>query len=148
VSRSDEQHPPEATEPDAEPDAEPDDSVWEVTDHQGTDGERLRKARAPQTLGSAVDAFVAQHGWAVRLRGARLFDRWEEVVGPELAKRCEPVRVAGGTLTVRAENQTWATQIRYMTTRLRDQAAAVIGEDLVKEVRIIVGPLEGTASDP
>ncbi|MBW3663206.1 MAG: DUF721 domain-containing protein [Actinobacteria bacterium] len=126
---------------------DPDDDVWAVTDHETTEGERLRAARAPQTVGSVVDAFVAEHGWAVRLRGARLFDRWEEVVGPALAKRCEPVRVVGGTLTVRAENQTWATQIRYMTTRLREQAAAAIGADLVKEVRIIVGPLEGTTSD-
>jgi predicted nucleic acid-binding Zn ribbon protein len=120
----------------------PTDDDYTVEDRTG-----LRIVPAPETVGGLLGGYVDQRGWGERLRGARLTDRWEDVVGPELARRCEPVRVAGGVLVVRAESQTWATQLSYMTRQLVSQVNDHLGSGRVREVRVVVGPL-GRGEDP
>jgi predicted nucleic acid-binding Zn ribbon protein len=124
--------------------APPSDDDWTVEEEE-TDG--VRRISPPTPVGETLGAFVRRRGWDERLRGATAWSRWEDIVGPDLVTRCEPVRVAGGTLLVRAENQVWATQLRYLTTQLVDNAERVLGEGTVKEVRIVVGPLEGAPND-
>lgn len=104
-------------------------------------GETLRRVNAPDQLDDLLPDLIADRGWGDRLQASAVVNRWEEIAGPELAKRCEAVRVAGGTLVVRAVDQTWATQLKYMTTQLVDRANQVIGRTVVHQLRITVGPL-------
>lgn len=99
----------------------------------------LRPVRGPESIGASLAAVVDRRRWSDRLRGAAIHGRWEEIVGPELAQRCEPVRLAGGILVIRAESAAWATQLSYLTSRITERAREVVGEDLVREVRITVG---------
>ncbi|MFA9431574.1 DUF721 domain-containing protein [Egicoccus sp. AB-alg2] len=118
----------------------PSDDDWTVAEEE-TDG--IRRISRPTAIGDSLQTFVRRKGWEERLRGASAWSHWEQIVGPELAARCEPVRLAGGTLVIRAESQVWATQLRYLTTQLLANARAVLGEQAVRELRLTVGPLEG-----
>lgn len=120
--------------------APPRDEDWTVEDDQ-TDG--VVKITAPTPVGDTLRSLVSRRGWDERLRGASAWSRWEEIVGPDLAARCEPVRLVSGTLTVRAENQVWATQLRYMLPHLRANAESVLGAGTVREVTVVVGRLQG-----
>ena len=123
--------------------APPSEDDWTVPEDD-TDG--LRRVAPPASVGEALGAFVRRMGWEERLRGSDALSRWESIVGPELAARCEPVRVAGGTLVIRAENQVWATQLRYLAPQLGANVDRVLGAGTVHQVRIVIGPLEGTDS--
>jgi predicted nucleic acid-binding Zn ribbon protein len=125
--------------------APPTDDDW-VTPDPDTDG--VHRVRPPTPIGADLERFLAQRGWSERLRGTRVFARWDEIVGTDLAGRCEPVRVAGGTLVIRAESQVWATQLRYLTPTLLRSAEQILGADTVREVRLVVGPLQGTQEAP
>lgn len=118
----------------------PDDEDWTVPEVV-TDG--VRRISPPEPIGDALERFVARRGWDERLRGANAWARWADIVGGDLAERCEPVRLAGGTLVVRASTQAWATQLRYLTGQLRSNAERLLGPGTVTQVRIVVGPLEG-----
>jgi predicted nucleic acid-binding Zn ribbon protein len=120
--------------------APPTDDDWTVPE-EDTDG--VRRISRPTPVGDTLEAYLDRRGWGERLRAATAWSRWDEVVGPELAARCEPVRLAGGTLVVRAESQVWATQLRYMLPQLQQKAEEVLGAGTVREVRVVVGPLEG-----
>lgn len=123
---------------DPEP-ADPD-RDWTVADENESG---LMRTRAPASVGDAVRDLLARRGWDERLAGASASQRWDEVVGPDLAARCEPVRLAGGTLVVRAESQAWVAQLRYLIPQLTANANAILGAGRVREVRLVVGPLEG-----
>ena len=69
-------------------------------------------------------------------------------MGPELAEHCEPVRVAGGSLVIRAENQVWATQLRYLVPQLEANVNQALGAGTVRDVRIVIGPVDDTTSKP
>lgn len=120
--------------------APPTDDDWVVAD-EDTDG--LRRIGAPTPVADTLASYVERRGWGERLRGANAWSRWDEIVGADLADRCEPVRLAGGSLVVRAESQVWATQLRYLLPQLRANVDEVLGPGTVKDVRIVVGPLEG-----
>lgn len=107
------------------------------------DQDGLRRVGPPTTIGQDLQSFIERRGWAERLRGADAWSRWDEIVGRELASRCEPVRLVHQTLTIRAESSVWATQLRYLVTQLTANAQQVLGEGAVTEIRIVVGALEG-----
>lgn len=117
----------------------PTDDDWTVAE-EDTDG--VRRLRAPTAVGDTLAGVLQRRGWGERLHAATLASRWTELVGPQLAERCQPVRLAGGCLVVRAESQAWATQLRYLHSQLQANANELLGGVRVREVRIVVGPLE------
>jgi predicted nucleic acid-binding Zn ribbon protein len=118
----------------------PEDDDWTVA---AADSDGLVRITPPTAVGETLATLIQRRGWDERLRGATAASRWVEIVGEPLADRCEPVRLVHGTLTVRAENQVWATQLRYMLPHLRASAEDVLGPGTVKEVTIVVGHLQG-----
>ncbi|MFP4147877.1 MAG: DUF721 domain-containing protein [Nitriliruptoraceae bacterium] len=120
--------------------APPDADGWVAAEE---DSDALHRVRAPSPLGDALAGYVASRGWGERLRAGQVFRAWDAIVGADLAARCEPVRVAGGVLTIRAESNAWATQLRYLTPALLRNAREVLGPDAVRTIRLVVGPLRG-----
>ena len=118
----------------------PAEDEWTVPDGD-TDG--VRRISRPTPIAESLETFLRRRGWSERLQGATAFNRWPDMVGADLAQHCEPVRLAGRTLVVRAESQVWATQLRYLLPQLRARVEEVLGEGSVAEVRVVVGPLEG-----
>lgn len=111
---------------------------------EDTDG--LRRLPPPTPIGETLLTELQRRGWGERLHAATLAARWDEVVGPALAPRCEPVRVAGGTLVIRAATAVWATELRYLGPQVLVNVATVLGSDKVAQVRMVVGPLERDVS--
>jgi len=120
----------------------PDD--WTVADG---DEPTLTRVEGPTALAGELAKLSRRPGWGERLGAARVWAAWEEMVGPELAAHCEPVRLAGKVLVVRADSPPWATQLRYLTGQLIGRAETALGPGSVREVRVVVGPLEGQAGD-
>jgi predicted nucleic acid-binding Zn ribbon protein len=117
----------------------PTDDEWTVPVEE-TDG--IRRISPPTPVGESLATLIRVGGWEERLRGASAWTHWEDIVGADMARRCEPVRLAGGTLVVRAESAVWATQLRYLIPQLQANAVEVLGEGTVREVKIVVGVLE------
>ncbi len=110
------------------------------------EGGALRPTRAPSPVGDLLHGLVERRGWTERLRGAAVFSHWEELVGPELARRCRPVRLAGGLLVVQAESTVWAAEVAYLVGEVIARTAEVFGQGLVLDVRVVVGSLAGPSS--
>lgn len=115
----------------------------EDSDLVQTDEDTLEVRRRPSRLGDVMSELVDRRRWHDRLEGAGIFRVWEDVVGAHLAQRCEPVKLVGGRLVVRAENPAWATQVRYLTTTIIERADEVLRPGLVERVDVVVGDLRG-----
>jgi len=116
----------------------PDD--WSVAED---DEPTLQRVEGPQEIGGEIARLLRRPGWSERLGAARVAAAWDDIVGEQLAAHCEPVRLAGRVLVVRASTPAWATQLRYLTTQLIERAEAVLGPGSVREVNVTVGRLEG-----
>lgn len=125
----------------AAPDLPPTPEDWTVA---ADDDAHLTRVEGPTALSGELARLARRPGWAERLGAARVEAAWLDIVGEELAAQCEPVRLAGKVLTIRAASPVWATQLRYLTAQLLQRSADVMGPGSVTSVTIVVGALQGT----
>ena len=64
-----------------------------------------------------------------------MFGRWEQLVGPEIAGRCEPVSLVDGELVLQAESTAWATQLRMLSAQLMAKINAEVGAGTISRIR-------------
>jgi predicted nucleic acid-binding Zn ribbon protein len=69
-----------------------------------------------------------------------VFDRWPELVGPQVAARATPVSLRDGTLVVAVDDPAWATQIRFLEAQVLTGLAAALGPDEVTRIEVKVRP--------
>ncbi len=81
----------------------------------------------------------------------RLKDRWPEIVGAELSRLCEPVRIIkgrggpkgvhqGGTLEIRTAGS-YAPLIQHQSAALLERLNLFLGAGAIARLRIVQGPL-------
>lgn len=97
-------------------------------------------------LPGAVDTKEALR--AVRAR--RVFQRWPDIVGPEMATRSFPDRWDRGTLYVAVTGSAWAQELRLMREPILARLAEIAGDSqLFVQVRFGVRPLpDRTVEEP
>lgn len=109
--------------------------------------------RPPPPAGRALSAYVrsldAKYG-----QGANaLMARWREVVGPEIARRTEPVKLTRGrsggpsTLEIRVAGPA-AAIIQHQAHEVLARVNAFLGPEAVQKLRIVQGPLQRPESAP
>jgi hypothetical protein len=96
--------------------------------------------RGPQRLGDSLDGALA--GLAPRSGPppaagspespaagslSAVFTRWEEIVGPAVARHVRPLRLSGGVLVVAVDQPAWATQVRALGAGLLTRVGEVGG---------------------
>ncbi|WNM27321.1 DciA family protein [Demequina capsici] len=97
------------------------------------------KGRDPQPMSDAVAALMRRMGWAEQIEITSVTARWREVVGDQIADRCEPLGFEDGVLTVKASTTAWATQLTLMKGQLTHRLNEEFGRDLVKDLKVL-GP--------
>ena len=69
-----------------------------------------------------------------------VWSHWAEIVGDAIAGNAEPTSLKKGILRVRAISPTWAQELTYLATEIKERANAMAGSDVVREVRVWTGP--------
>jgi hypothetical protein len=96
-------------------------------------------------VGGALQTAFARQGFAA----VDIVSHWEEIVGPELATRTEPMRLvwprrddpdSSGTLTVRVEGA-YALELQYLTPVVIERVNRYFGWACVGRIAIRQGPV-------
>ncbi len=82
------------------------------------------------------------------MRELEVFNRWEEAVGPQIARKAHPVQIHQGRLTVAVENPVWSQQLSLLRKDLLRNIAGVIGEGLVDSLYFVSGKGEAPGREP
>jgi predicted nucleic acid-binding Zn ribbon protein len=69
-----------------------------------------------------------------------IWRRWPQIVGEDIARNAEPTSLKEGVLRIRTSTPTWATEMSYLTTDIKDRVNEAIGKKLVREVKIWTSP--------
>jgi predicted nucleic acid-binding Zn ribbon protein len=84
-----------------------------------------RRDDGPRPLDGSLDALSSKLGMAESRGLAKLFARWDEIVGPAIASHVKPVRLDKNSLVVTVDHPAWATQVRHLGDDLLDRVADV-----------------------
>lgn len=80
---------------------------------------RLADTAAPKPLRDGLERFIHSLGAPPVSVVTGLRQRWEELVGPELAAETRPVEMVDGVLTVGCRDAVHAAQIGWMEAQIR-----------------------------
>jgi predicted nucleic acid-binding Zn ribbon protein len=92
--------------------------------------------RDPQPFGRIASRIAVERGWNTSLATGQVFGQWAKLVGEDVAEHAQPVALKDGELTVRASSTAWAMQLRTLQGQLLGKIAAVVGNGVVKKMRI------------
>jgi len=90
----------------------------------------------PQPLNAAVGGLLSARGWRQRVAVGAVFGDWPQIVGPQLATHTRPDGFDNGELTVVADSDAWAAQVRLMAPQLIKRLAEELGHGTVTRIRV------------
>jgi predicted nucleic acid-binding Zn ribbon protein len=90
----------------------------------------------PQPLNAAVGGLLSARGWRQRVAVGAVFVDWPLIVGPQLATHTRPEGFENGELTVTADSDAWAAQVRLMSPQLIKRLAEELGHGTVTRIRV------------
>jgi hypothetical protein len=71
---------------------------------------------------------------------ARVFESWKEMVGEQVAARCEPASLGRGVLKVWAASAPWANELKYLAPEVIRRVNAGVGREVVRELKVALRP--------
>ena len=93
------------------------------------DSDELRPA------GEILSTLMTSLGLAGRLREREALERWPALVGEEIARRSEAVRIREGVLYVRVRSAAWSQELLFLKGKILSEYADALGTGLVKDIR-------------
>lgn len=94
-------------------------------------------------LAELIERAVGRPAIIKQLKAQRAMRHWPLCVGEGLADKCRPSSFVGGRLTVMAKSSAWAQELQFHKETIRQRFNKLVGEDLVSDIRIQVGSIEG-----
>ncbi|WP_062070510.1 DUF721 domain-containing protein [Demequina sediminicola] len=111
----------------------------EKREEKRRDSRPFAAGRDPLAMSDAVTALMRRMGWTEQVEMSSVIGRWREVVGDQIADKCEPLSFDEGVLTVRASSTAWATQLHMMNGDIRHRINEEFGREIVRDLKIL-GP--------
>jgi hypothetical protein len=93
-------------------------------------------------IGDEVSRTLARSGSRDALPLAKITEAWPAAVGPAVARRAWPLRIArDGTLHVATASATWSNELTLLGDEILVQLRARLGDDTPAKLRFAVGPV-------
>jgi hypothetical protein len=93
-------------------------------------------------IGDEVSRTLARSGSRDALPLARITAAWPSAVGPAVARRAWPLRIArDGTLHVATASATWSHELDLLGGEILAQLRARVGDDAPAKLRFAAGPI-------
>ncbi len=100
---------------------------------------RRRLQGDPERLGRLVPRVLEDLGLEGAARIVAIAERWEEAVGPDIARHCQPSSLRDGTLEATVDSSAWCQQLRLQTPQILDALRQVFGAEAPTGLRLRVG---------
>ncbi len=89
----------------------------------------------PEAIGPIVRKIVSRLGLEGLATSSRVFEVWNSVVGPAIARHAQPYSLRDGTLIVNVESSVWLSQLdRYRKKQIREKLNRSLPHPLVKRI--------------
>ncbi len=100
---------------------------------------RRRGSSEPARIGRLVPLVRKDLGFDETVRILRVAERWEEAVGPEIARHCQPVALRHGRLEASVDSSVWCQQLQLRSPEILASLRQVLGDDAPSELWLRVG---------
>jgi predicted nucleic acid-binding Zn ribbon protein len=104
-------------------------------------GSRERDQHAGlRKLDGVLETVVSRLGLRRDLDDYRIFEAWERVVGEQIARNAQPVRLDAKRLVVNVKNAVWMQELALLREDIRRRINEWMGRELVQDLFLVLGP--------
>ena len=104
--------------------------------------------REPAAIRNVLLDGARKWGLESPLEISRIFTAWREMVGDQVAARCEPAALGNGVLKVWAASAPWANELKYLAPEVIRRVNAGVGRPVVRELKVSLRPVARSGARP
>jgi predicted nucleic acid-binding Zn ribbon protein len=104
--------------------------------------------RGPERIDGILSEILARLGANRDLAECRLWEVWDDVVGPAVARNAQPLRFASQRLVVSVKSTGWMQELSMLRAELTERLNDRIGQRLVSEIFFVLGRVEEKTRSP
>lgn len=101
-----------------------------------------KKLDKPADLGSILQDAMKASRLDVHLDAYRLWQKWEDTVGPTIAQNAKPEAIKGKLLLVNVSSAPWMQQLQFLKTELIEKVNESLGREVIHDIRFKIGPVD------
>ena len=101
-----------------------------------------KKMSSPAPLGTVLQQAMEASRIDIDLDAYRLWQQWEDVVGPTIAQNTRPEAIKGKLLLVNVSSAPWMQQLQFLKPELIEKLNEALGKEVVGDIRFKIGPLD------
>ena len=99
-----------------------------------------RSEDGPVRLASALERVLGSLDVPPADLLSTVFQRWEEVVGPDVAQHCRPAAIDGDRLVVLASDSAWASEVQWLAGEVLSRINEMSTTGRLRSVTVRVAP--------
>jgi hypothetical protein len=81
------------------------------------------------------------------IKVCRVFEVWNDAVGPRTARHSQPKRFHDHVLWVTVDNSTWMQELKFLEAKIRDQMNQHIGAPVIEKIRFQLGEITSSCNE-
>ena len=74
------------------------------------------------------------------LNDSKIWEVWDEAVGPAISRNAQPLRIKNRLLKVRVYDPIWFQELQFMEQSIREKLNQCLGREAVEKIEFSVGP--------
>lgn len=98
-----------------------------------------RGRREPRRVGDVLGHVLDDLGLEGASAVMRLAERWEAIVGPEVARHCQPSMLRGSVLEATVDSSVWCQQLQLRQREILAALRRELGPEAPTDLRLRVG---------
>ncbi|MFP6626273.1 MAG: DUF721 domain-containing protein [Deltaproteobacteria bacterium] len=98
-----------------------------------------RHNQSPRRLSDLLTSALARLGLERNLDDYRLWEAWDEVVGPQIARNAQPIRLDRNRLVVAVKNPVWMQELTLLRSDIITKLNQWMGRKVVSDIFLVVG---------
>ncbi len=99
----------------------------------------MQKKSFPTPIAQILGKTAQKRGWSYKLRQHQIWNSWDSLVGPAMAKHAQPAKWWKKTLLIRVSNSTWLQELSYMKKNLLKKIQAALPNVKIEDIRFEIG---------
>jgi len=100
----------------------------------------------PRRLAELLGQVCSRLGLQRDLDDYRLWQAWDEVVGPLVARNAQPIRLDGRRLVVAVRSTTWMQELSLLRHDLCGRLNAWMAREIISDILLVVGRVEAPSA--
>ncbi len=77
----------------------------------------------------------------IKIKEGKIWEIWDEAVGPTVARNAQPESIRGRVLFVRVSTSAWMQQLQFIKERIIEKLNQSLGKTLVKSISFRLGTI-------